>query len=92
MKHCQLCDNNDEEVLIIHHIDNNRNNNNSNNLMIICANCHLKIHHRKFIDKNNIINLKSEIFNDKRLKQELINLKLRDKKVDNYLKQIFKLN
>lgn len=86
---CEICNFNDDEVLIKHHIDGNRRNNDINNLMIICSNCHLKIHKRKFNEKNKeiIINLKSEIFNEKRLKEELFKLKERDYKVNLYLKE-----
>jgi 5-methylcytosine-specific restriction endonuclease McrA len=58
MKRCEICSCDDEEVLIKHHIDNNRSNNYSENIMILCANCHLKIHRRNFKIKFRDINLK----------------------------------
>lgn len=85
MKKCEICDCNEEEVLIIHHIDKDRYNNEPNNLMVVCSNCHLKIHHRKFKSKNHIIDLKSEIFNDKRLQELKYQLRERDKKVNQYI-------
>lgn len=93
MNKCVKCGCDDEEVLIKHHIDGNRLNTNPNNLMILCSNCHMKIHKRNFNHGCNHkpINLKSEIFNNLRLEEELLKLKERDKKVDKYLINKFKL-
>ena len=55
-------------------------------LMVVCANCHLKvIHHRNFKNKNNIIDIKPLLFDDKR-KQELIEQNREiDMKKNNYI-------
>lgn len=82
---CEICNLHDDDVLIRHHIDSNRKNNNPDNIIILCANCHLRTHKRNFRKKYKTINLKSEIFNDQRLKLELIKLKERDYKVNKYL-------
>jgi len=39
--------------LIVHHIDKNNKNNIDNNLVVLCRNCHSKIH--KLLDKNKCV-------------------------------------
>lgn len=46
---CEKCNLEDIDVITIHHIDNNRKNNEINNLMLLCYNCHFKIHHNETI-------------------------------------------
>lgn len=41
---CEICGLADSQVLVIHHKDCNRNNNARENLLIVCANCHARIH------------------------------------------------
>lgn len=41
---CASCNESDEDVLVVHHIDSNRKNNELNNLIVLCANCHIKLH------------------------------------------------
>lgn len=48
---CAVCGLEEECCLQVHHIDEDRTNSDIENLIILCANCHLKVH-------NNIINLK----------------------------------
>lgn len=58
---CYFCGfDEDDDILEVHHIDKNRDNNDIKNLMIICPNCHTKIHNYKYIIKNNMLIKKSE--------------------------------
>ncbi len=41
---CKMCGENDRRCLAKHHINNNHGNNESNNLLIVCFNCHRKLH------------------------------------------------
>lgn len=41
---CTMCGLEEECCLEVHHIDKNRKNNESDNLIILCANCHSRIH------------------------------------------------
>ncbi len=41
---CELCGLVEPEILEVHHIDRNRRNNRDDNLLLICPNCHRKIH------------------------------------------------
>ena len=41
---CAICGNTEKCVLEVHHIDYNRENNDCDNLIILCANCHAKVH------------------------------------------------
>ncbi len=41
---CQICGITDLDLLVIHHKDGNRKNNARANLMVVCANCHWRIH------------------------------------------------
>lgn len=41
---CYNCGENDMDVLQLHHIDWNRNNTKIDNLVVLCANCHVKVH------------------------------------------------
>ena len=43
---CSICNERDERCLQIHHKDINHKNNSLDNLIIVCSNCHLKIHNR----------------------------------------------
>jgi len=40
--HCFICGT--EQSLIVHHIDENRSNNHPSNLVVLCRECHIKIH------------------------------------------------
>jgi 5-methylcytosine-specific restriction endonuclease McrA len=46
---CEKCGEEDPEVLIVHHNDLDRRNNKLGNLVVLCANCHVKVHrgHRR---------------------------------------------
>jgi hypothetical protein len=46
--HCSLCGFNNPDALQVHHIDFNHQHNDWNNVTVICANCHVLIHKRKF--------------------------------------------
>lgn len=41
---CAMCNLDEECCLHVHHIDGNRLNNDINNLIILCANCHNRVH------------------------------------------------
>ena len=41
---CQICGLDEREILVIHHKDENRENNNLENLLVVCPNCHMRIH------------------------------------------------
>lgn len=41
---CAMCGTNEECVLEVHHIDENHENNNEDNLIILCSNCHSRVH------------------------------------------------
>lgn len=41
---CAICNLDEECCLEVHHIDENRDNDNPDNLIILCANCHSRIH------------------------------------------------
>lgn len=41
---CAVCNLNEECCLEVHHIDKNRKNSNVDNLIILCANCHARVH------------------------------------------------
>lgn len=41
---CEICGVDDYRVLVIHHKDRDRANNRRENLMVVCANCHTRIH------------------------------------------------
>ena len=41
---CYFCGT--SEKLIVHHKDFNRKNNNEENLLVVCPNCHSKLHHQ----------------------------------------------
>ena len=41
---CQLCGLNEPEILVIHHKDGNRLNNADENLIVLCPNCHARVH------------------------------------------------
>lgn len=41
---CVLCKETDRDVLVLHHKDGNRKNNKIENLVVLCANCHIKVH------------------------------------------------
>jgi HNH endonuclease len=43
-RQCTVCGIDDSDVLEIHHKDRNRKNNKLENLIVLCANCHTKIH------------------------------------------------
>lgn len=42
--HCQRCGLREPEILNVHHVDGNRKNNRAENLLVLCPNCHMKIH------------------------------------------------
>lgn len=48
-KKCTICGCEDPNVLEVHHIDCNRGNDDVDNLIILCANCHTRIHRGGFI-------------------------------------------
>lgn len=75
---CEMCYLDDEMVLVKHHID-------STHTIIVCANCHMKIHKRNFRQSPKEVNIKSELFNDIRLNQILSDISERDRKVKEYL-------
>jgi len=41
---CSLCGETERCCLEVHHKDRNRDNNSLDNLIVLCANCHLKVH------------------------------------------------
>lgn len=41
---CAICGLEEECCLQVHHVDENRNNNEVENLIILCANCHCRVH------------------------------------------------
>lgn len=41
---CSMCGLDEECCLEVHHVDGDRSNNTVNNLIILCANCHSRIH------------------------------------------------
>lgn len=43
---CQICGLDEPDILVIHHKDGNRTNNDESNLMVLCPNCHARIHRR----------------------------------------------
>ncbi len=46
-KVCAKCGYNEyPEILEVHHIDENRENNKLENLIVLCPNCHRKVHHK----------------------------------------------
>lgn len=46
-KVCSICGYDEfPDILQVHHIDENRLNNNIENLLVVCPNCHSKIHHK----------------------------------------------
>lgn len=49
IEHCARCGY-DEELcsLHVHHIDNNHENNDPNNLIVLCGNCHVALHNKKW--------------------------------------------
>lgn len=53
---CAMCGLEEECCLQVHHIDENRENNNVDNLIILCANCHSRIHRGNFSITKEIIN------------------------------------
>ena len=44
---CQTCGLAESDILVIHHKDGNPKNNVESNLMVICPNCHARIHRRR---------------------------------------------
>lgn len=84
MSKCEICGCDDNEVLIIHHADGDHKNNERNNKMTVCANCHLKLHHRHF---QKDANLKKEIFDSIRYEEEIDKLRIRDLKVNQWLRK-----
>lgn len=44
---CAICGMDEFCCLEVHHIDKDRQNSDLNNLIILCANCHLKVHNGK---------------------------------------------
>ena len=61
---CANCGITEECVLEVHHIDENRENNDADNLIILCANCHCRVH------RGNLI-ITDEIKNKRRLKNNI---------------------
>lgn len=53
---CVICGNEEKCCLQAHHIDKNRKNNASENMIILCANCHCRIHYGGFEITDEIIN------------------------------------
>ena len=41
---CQMCGEKDIDVLVIHHKDGNRKNNKPSNKIVLCSNCHARVH------------------------------------------------
>lgn len=50
---CALCSESERACLDVHHIDQNYTNNVPDNLVILCANCHRKVH-RGLIDESEL--------------------------------------
>ena len=53
---CAICGLDEECCLQVHHIDEDRSNDNPNNLIILCANCHSRIHRGGLIITEDIRN------------------------------------
>jgi len=51
---CAICGIKDKYCLNTHHIDSDRDNNIAENLIILCANCHAKVHRTKLISREEI--------------------------------------
>lgn len=60
---CAICGLEEECCLQVHHIDYNRHNNDVDNLIIVCANCHCRIHRGGLIVDDDI-KKKREFIND----------------------------
>ena len=60
---CYFCQK--EEKLIVHHIDFNRSNNNPENLIVLCSNCHRRLH--QILNKT----LNAPNFNKKEVLEEI---------------------
>jgi hypothetical protein len=60
---CEKCDLKDTDILTIHHIDNNKKNNDINNLLMLCYNCHYKIHHKESMNLRNYLIRLNEVKN-----------------------------
>ena len=41
---CQICGLDQTNILVIHHVDADRENNKLDNLLVVCPNCHMRIH------------------------------------------------
>lgn len=52
---CAVCDLEEICCLQVHHIDKDRSNDSLDNLIILCANCHLKVHSGKVILTDEIL-------------------------------------
>ena len=59
---CAMCGLTEECCLQVHHIDKNRGNDNPDNLIILCANCHSRIHRGGY-------NITEEILNNREVAQ-----------------------
>ena len=46
---CAICGLDEECILEVHHIDENHENNDIDNLIILCANCHARVHRGGYI-------------------------------------------
>ena len=44
VRKCAVCGIDEECVLEVHHVDENHDNNDIDNLIILCANCHARVH------------------------------------------------
>lgn len=42
---CAVCGLEEKCCLVVHHIDHDRNHNDKENLIILCANCHSRVHY-----------------------------------------------
>lgn len=41
---CQICGLTEPDILVVHHADSDHENNDESNLMVLCPNCHARIH------------------------------------------------
>lgn len=53
---CAMCNIEEECVLQVHHIDKNRDNYSVDNLIILCANCHNRVHRGNYKITKEILN------------------------------------
>lgn len=64
VKECTICGEKDEDIIEVHHIDFNHSNNNLDNPIMLCPNCHMRIHRGKLI-------ITDEIKQKRKFKEEI---------------------